>query len=143
VAIVSRPQRNSILGRRRREGQEVMLAEPSISTAFVYPEIAPAVTDRGKTARQPTNYPDRPMPLDVTRRDRWVRELGGSIIDRTAPVLLDREEVALALDLSPAALDRRIRGGKLALDCATMQGDRELYRREQVRAILLASEVSP
>ena len=115
------------------------LAEPSKSAAFNAPAPAAKATDAGKTARLPVAYPDRPMPLDVARRDRWLRELCSSVISRTAPVLLDREEVALALDLSPATFDRRIRDGKLALENAVVVGDRELYRREEVRAILLSS----
>jgi hypothetical protein len=136
---VSRPIRNSILGRRRREGQEVTLAEPRKTAPFMYlsPTVEPA--GAGKLARAPLAYPDRPMPKGGPARDRWVRELVGSIIDRTAPVLLSRDEAILALDLSPGAFDRRIGDGRLALESAVVVGDHELYRREQVREILLAA----
>ena len=72
-----------------------------------------------------------------------MRELCGSIVSRTAPVLLDRKDVELALELSPAAFEQRMRDGKLGLQDCVMQfgkgGLRELYRREEVRAILLSS----
>jgi hypothetical protein len=136
---MSRPIRNSILERRRREGQETALAEPRKSAPFVYPSLAAEAAGAGKLARAPVAYPDRPMPQDGPPRDRWVRELVGSIIDRTAPALLSRDEAILALDLSPGAFDRRISDGRLALESAVVVGDRELYRREQVRAILLVA----
>jgi hypothetical protein len=37
------------------------------------------------------------MPQDGAQRDRWQRELVGSIVDRTCPVLLDRDEAMAAL----------------------------------------------
>jgi len=43
----------------------------------------------------------------------------------------------LALELSAGAFDRRLRNGKLDPDCATLGGERDLYRREDVRALLL------
>ena len=140
-ATVSRPVRNSILGRsRRQDRKEVTLAEPSKSAAFNAPAPAAKANDAGKMARLPVAYPDRPMPLAGPQRDRWVRELVGSIVSRTAPVLLDREEAILVLDLSPATFDRRLRDGKLALESVTVVGSRDLYLREDIRAILLSSD---
>ena len=140
---MSRPQRNSILGRRRREGQELTLAEPSKSAPFMYSVHIAEDAGAGKPARPSIAYPDRPCPSQRgPARDRWVRELVGSIVSRTAPALLDRDETMLALDLSPTTFDRRISDDKLPLESAVVVGDRELYRREQVRAILLSPVVA-
>jgi hypothetical protein len=132
--------RGGILGRRKRGGfsDQVTPAEPSIPAALNGVPFAEA----GSTAREgrpaTCQYPDRQMPPDGPRKDRWVRELVGSIVSHQAPILLDRRDVELALNLSSATFDRRISDGKLPLDYVTVVGDRELYRREQVRAILLS-----
>ena len=120
--------------------KEVMLVEPSIPAVFRASLLPQKTAEHWKPLRQSVDYPDRPYPLQSgPKQDRWVRELCGSIVSRQAPILLDRRDVELALDLSSATFDRRMRDGKLSLENMVMQGDRELYRREQVRAILLSA----
>ena len=134
--------RGGILGRRKRGrfSEPSTLSQASISAALMEPQSTETGSGSTKRSAPSCQYPDRRCPAERgPARDRWVRELCGSITSRTAPILLDRRDVELALDLSPAAFDRRLRDGKLALENMTMQGDRELYRREQVREILLSS----
>lgn len=130
--------RGGILGRRRSNLGTV--SDPSISAVLDRPGSTETGSGSPKRAPATCPYPERPHPLQSgPAQDRWVRELVGSIVSRTAPVLLDRVLVLLALDLSPATFDRRIREGKLLLENVVVVGDRELYRREQVRALILAS----
>lgn len=60
-----------------------------------------------------------------------------SIVDRTSPVLIDHAEAALALGMTSAALDYRLREGTVALDDAVCVGTRQLYRSAQLRPLLL------
>lgn len=127
-----------ILGRRRRLAsvpQDPQKTALSAETALREP-----AADRRKAARRLADYPERPLPSRAgPARDRWVRELVGSIVDRTAPALLDRADVLLALDLSSGAFDHRIREEKLVLEDMVCVGPRELYRREDVRALILVT----
>jgi hypothetical protein len=68
---------------------------------------------------------------------RYERELIGSIVDRTAPVLLDRDEAQIGLDIGPGVFDRWVREGEL--DDWVCVGERQLFRRESVRKIILES----
>jgi hypothetical protein len=49
------------------------------------------------------------------------------------------EEAAAALGLIPTAFDRQVRDGVLALESVTVVGGRELYQREQIRRLILAT----
>ena len=104
---MSRALRNSILGRRRRRTpQEPTFAEPRKSAPFEYPPRAAVARGERKPVPRPVAYPDRPMPQDGPARDRWERELVGSIVNRTCPALLDRDEAMAALDVGPGTFDR-------------------------------------
>lgn len=60
-------------------------------------------------------------------------------VDERSRYLANRFEEAIpAPGLSLAALDRRIREGKLPLENAVVVGNREFYRREQIVQIVLA-----
>jgi hypothetical protein len=136
---VSRPLRNSILGRRgRRMPQEPTFAEPRKSAPFVYPRRAAVARGERKPVPRPVLYPDRPVPQDGAQRGRWQRELVGSIVDRTCPVLLDREEVIAALGVGPGTFDRWLREDRFE-DMAVV-GERRLVRAAVLREIILAAQ---
>jgi hypothetical protein len=133
---VSRPLRNSILGRRRRRTpQEPTFAEPRKSAPFVYPPRAAVARGERKPVPRPVAYPDRPMPQDGPARDRWERELVGSIVDRTCPALLDTDEAMAALDVGPGTFDRWLRDGRVRNMVAV--GERQLFRAAALRKIIL------
>jgi hypothetical protein len=133
---VSRPLRNSILGRRgRRTPQEPTFAELRKSAPFVYPPHAAVARGERKPVPRPVAYPDRPMSQDGPARDRWERELVGSIVDRTCPALLDRDEAMAALDVGPGTFDRWLRDGRVG-DMVAL-GERQLFRAAALRKIIL------
>jgi hypothetical protein len=59
------------------------------------------------------------------------------VLDRTAPVLIDAEDVAAILDLTPGQFDLWVRSGRLEDVCCV--GERRLFRAADVRALLLAA----
>jgi hypothetical protein len=75
------------------------------------------------------------VPQDGAQRDRWQRELVGSILARTCPALLDREEAMAALDVGPGTFDRWLREDRFE-DMAVV-GERQLVRAAAVRKIIL------
>jgi hypothetical protein len=136
---VSRPLRNSILGRRgRRTPQEPTFAEPRKSAPFVYPRRAAVARGERKPVPRPVAYPDRPMPQHGPARDRWERELVGSIVDRTCPALLDRDEAMAALGVGPGTFDRWLREGRFE-DMAVV-GERRLFRAAALRETIVAAQ---
>jgi hypothetical protein len=139
---VTRPIPTSILGRPgRRRGQgpgtvpKTSIREPRKSAPFMYPPRAAVARGERKPVPRPVAYPDRPMPQDGAQRDRWQRELVGSIVDRTCPVLLDRDEAMAALDVGPGTFDRWLREGRVGDMVAV--GERQLFRAAVLREIIL------
>jgi hypothetical protein len=59
-----------------------------------------------------------------------------SVVDRTSPVLLDRDDVLTILEIGPGVLDRWVREGQL--DDMVSVGERQLFRAADVRRLLLA-----
>ena len=131
---MSRPLRNSILGRRRTPAEPAP-TEPRKSGPFVYPRHAAVARGERKPVPRPVAYPDRPMPQDGPARDRWERELVGSIVNRTCPALLDRDEAMAALDVGPGTFDRWLREGRVGDMVAV--GERQLFRAAALRKIIL------
>jgi hypothetical protein len=81
---MSRPVRNSILGRRgRRDETSVMLAEPSISVALDAPDFAAKATEHGKAKARPVAYPDRPMPLAGPRPRKMEETMSQDLAETT------------------------------------------------------------
>jgi hypothetical protein len=123
--------RGGILGRRKRVPTRSVL-NPSISAALK------KVGSRGTPAGERKAVEWSTMPPASSRtsvRLRYERLMAMSVVDRTAPALLDVADVCGILDLTPGQVDRRVRDGVLEdMVCA---GDRQLFRAADVRALLL------
>ena len=63
--------------------------------------------------RQKTLWPDNCSYRSEAQRQRHIRLMGLSIVDRTSPVLIDRDDAMAVLDMSPGVFDRRVRDGDL------------------------------
>jgi hypothetical protein len=127
--------RGGILGRRKRlpsphSGAASKSSIPALSTGIDLAGTLPG-------PRKPTQWPPGPPGHSPAQRARHERLMVLSILDRTSPALIDREEAIAILDTSPGAFDRWVREGRL--DDMVLAGDRQLPRAEQVRGILLAS----
>ena len=83
--------------------------------------------------------PTAPKGPTPSQRARYVRELVGSILDRTCPVLLSRDEAIAALDLGPGTFDRWIRDGRL--EDMVVVGERQLFQAAELREIILGAGV--
>lgn len=92
----------------------------------------------GTAARRLIAYPEY---RSVSKRPavvaRYERELIGSIVDRTCPVLLDRDEAQTALDIGPGVLDRWVREDKI--EDMVCVGERQLFRAAQIRELILVA----
>lgn len=111
--------------------------DPSISAGLNGLHSPEMLAHARTPGRKPVGYPEREWPSsDGPARNRWAREATLSVIDRTAPVLLDDDVVAMVLDSTPAPIDRRIWDGKIELeDCASRGRNvvlTSMHRRDQI-----------
>lgn len=127
--------RGGILGRRKRLTHQTSDA-PSTPQKT---ELSECTQSRKRpvvahvAAAWPMTPPEHPTPA---KQARYERELIAAIIARTSPVLIDREEALIALDLTPGVLDRWVREGVLLEDMAST-GTRQMFLASTVRALIL------
>jgi hypothetical protein len=117
--------KGGILGRRKRLRDP---QETSLSTCPI-PQKRP-VHER-KAVEWPTTPPNPSRASTILRHARLMTL---SVIDRTAPVLLDPADVCAILDLTPGQLDRRVQDG--VLEDMVCVGDRRLFLASAVRALV-------
>jgi hypothetical protein len=112
--------RGGILGRRKRLPSPYSGAASKSSISALSTGIDLAGTLPG--SRTPTQWPPGPPGHSLAQRARYERSMVLSVMDRTAPVLIDRADAIAILDASPGVFDRWLREGRL--DNMVMVGDR-------------------
>jgi hypothetical protein len=124
--------RGGILGRRKRYPERAGVSKkPSISALSERRELCVPGAGAGRGAVRPVPYPDRP----AQRTPRYERDLIGSVLCGSCPLLLDRDEAMIALDLTAGVFADLVRQG--GLKDWVVVGDRQLFRAAQIRELIL------
>jgi hypothetical protein len=122
--------RGGILGRRKN-----LAKAPQNPSKTALSECAVSL-QRPASKRKPVEWPIAYPRQTQAQKDRFSRLMTLSVIDHTAPLLIDRADAMQILDLGPAQFDR------LELENTVIVGARELYRAADIRRHLLEQKAT-